>query len=84
MKIHFKSGVVEIELLDNKFVKQWHDTISKLQPIETWNENLFPQVTMPQEEVDAIRKKYSTKFDRHVDELKEKYKILSPHYFINS
>ena len=78
MKIHFKSGVVEIELLDNKFVKQWHDTISKLQPIETWNENLFPQVTMPQEEVDTIRKKYSTKFDRHVDELKEKYNLVFP------
>ena len=54
MKINFKSGTVNIDLIPNKFVDQWHNTVSKLEPIPTWNENLFPQVTMPQEEIDAI------------------------------
>ena len=50
MKIHFESGIVEIELLDNEFVTQWHNIVSKLQPIETWNENLVPKVTISYEE----------------------------------
>ena len=78
MKIHFKSGVVEIELIRNKFVDSWLDTVSNLDPISTWNENVFPEVTMPQAEVDQIRNKYSAKFDAHVDELKLKYNINFP------
>jgi len=78
MKIHFKSGVVEIKLIRNKFVDSWLDTVSNLDPISTWNENVFPEVTMPQAEVDQIRNKYSAKFDAHVDELKLKYNINFP------
>ena len=78
MKINFKSGTVNIDLIRNEFVDQWYDTVSKLEPIPTWNENLFPQVTMPQEEIDAIRNKYVPKFNAHVQELKDKYNLDFP------
>ena len=78
MKINFKSGTVNIDLIPNEFVDQWYNTVSKLEPITTWNENLFPQVTMPQEEIDAIRNKYVPKFNAHVQELKDKYNLDFP------
>jgi len=78
MRIHFKSGIVEIELLDNEFVTQWHNTVSKLQPIETWNENLIPKVTISDEEVFRIRSTYVPKFNAHVKELKDKYGLEFP------
>ena len=78
MKIHFESGIVEIELLDNEFVTQWHNIVSKLQPIETWNENLVPKVTISYEEFLRIRKTYVSKFNAHVKELKDKYGLEFP------
>ena len=78
MKIHFDSGVVEIELIDNEFVNSWRDNVSKMKMRETWNENLFPEVELSRQEVDDIRRKYSTKFDSHVDELKQKFNINFP------
>ena len=78
MKINFKSGTVDIDLIPNKFVDQWYNTVSKLEPIPTWNENLFPQVTMSQQEIDAIRNKYVPKFNAHVQELKDKYNLDFP------
>ena len=78
MKIYFNSGVVEIELIDNEFVNSWRNNVSKMQMRETWNENLFPKCTMSSEAIKLIRRKYSTKFDAHVDELKEKYNLNFP------
>ena len=45
MKIYFKSGVVHIKLIDNEFVNDWKDKVSKMEMINTWNENLFPEAT---------------------------------------
>jgi|TARA_B110000908_G_C10223933_1_gene436853 hypothetical protein len=78
MKIHFNSGIVEIELLKNEFVSQWYNDVSKLDPIETWNENLFPIVQLSNEEIYHIRTTYASKFNAHVDELKDKHGLDFP------
>mgnify|MGYP001407247057 CR=1 FL=1 len=84
MKIHFKSGIVNIELIKNDFVDFWHSKISKLEPIETWNENLFPEVSKPQEELEIIKNKYIPKFNNHVQELKDKFGLHFPGLMTNN
>lgn len=78
MLIHFKSGRVHIALIDNDFVNGWRENLMKMEMINTWNENLFPEVKLHTSEILEIRSKYSRKFDKHVDELKEKYDISFP------
>lgn len=78
MKIHFDCGVVEIELLDNNFVNSWKERVSPLKMNNTWNENLFPECRLSQEEILKIRTYRVDKFNAHVNELKEKYDLTFP------